>query len=601
MKVVTTAEMRQIEQAADASGLSYAEMMENAGRAVAEVVQHEVLRASSGSILTLCGPGNNGGDGLVAARRLAEWGHLVRVYCVKRTTQGDENRERAIRAGVAVLDEADDTDHVQLRVWLAEADVIIDALLGTGAALPVRDPIRSVLELAQKLVHDRRARRPHPFIKSGPYSAPITPISPTIETEHEASTPRPTIVAVDCPSGLHCDTGELDPVTLAADFTVTFACPKVGHFLFPGASAVGRLLVADIAIPPQLTANIAVELATPEMTRAWLPKRPPNAHKGTFGRALIIAGSVNYTGAAYLAGAAATRVGAGLVTMAVPGLLHPVLAAALHETVWLALPHDMGVVVPDARQILDKRLTEHQALLIGPGLSQEKEAVAFVQDFLLGGRVKRRGRIGFLPQIEVTEGMGEERPPLPPTVIDADGLNALARLEDWSENLPRGCILTPHPGEMARLCRVSTQEVNADRLGVARRQAVQWEQVVLLKGAYTIVAAPDERAVILPFANPGLASGGTGDVLAGTIVGLLAQGLAPFEAAALGGYLHGLAGELARRTFGEAGMVAGDLLPRLPEAIRWLASGSSPRGGISSMSPLLGRKRPLTGPQQAQY
>ncbi len=573
MKVVTTAEMRRIEQSADAGGLSYADMMENAGRAVAEVVQQEVIQSPPGPILVLCGPGNNGGDGLVAARRLAEWGHTVWAYCVKRAMEGDENRERAIQARVAVLNEADDADHAQLRAWLTEADVLVDALLGTGAALPVRDPIRSVLALAQEIVRDRRAQQPRPIVGSGPYSAPVVPISPALDARREMVPPRPAIVAVDCPSGLHCDTGELDPVALAADLTVTFAYPKVGHFQFPGARATGRLLVADIAIPPELAADVAVELATPAMMRALLPKRPPNAHKGTFGRALIVAGSVNYTGAAYLAGAAATRVGTGLVTMAVPGALHPVLAAALHETVWLALPHDMGVVIPDARQILDRRLADHQALLIGPGLSQEKEAVAFVQDFLLGGRAKRRGRIGFLPQAEAAEGPVGERPPLPPTVIDADGLNALAQLDDWSGSLPRGCVLTPHPGEMARLCRLSTQEVNADRLGIARRQAMEWEQVVLLKGAYTVIAAPDGRAVILPFANPGLASGGTGDVLAGTIVGLLAQGLAPFEAAVLGGYLHGLAGELARQAIGEAGMVAGDLLPQLPEAIRWLASG----------------------------
>lgn len=570
MKVVTTAEMRRIERAADAGGLSYAEMMENAGRAVAEVIQREVVPSPPGPILVLCGPGNNGGDGLVAARKLAEWGYLVQAYCVKRAAEGDENRERAIQARVAVFDETDDADHVQLRAWLMEADVIVDALLGTGATLPVRDPIRSVLALAQEIVRERRARRSQPFGESSSYSASIVPVSPILDMERKAVVLKPAIVAVDCPSGLHCDTGELDPVALAADLTVTFACPKVGHFLFPGAGATGRLLVADIAIPSRLTADIPVELATSEMARAWLPKRPPNAHKGTFGRALIVAGSINYTGAAYLAGAAATRVGAGLVTMAVPGALHPILAAALHETVWLALPHDMGVVVAEARRILDRRLTDHQALLIGPGLSQEKEAVAFVQDFLLGGRAKRRGRIGFLPQAEVTEGSPEERPPLPPTVIDADGLNALAQLDDWSGSLPRGCILTPHPGEMARLCRVSTQEVNNDRLGIARRRAMEWEQVVLLKGAYTVVAAPDGHAIILPFANPGLASGGTGDVLAGAIVGLLAQGLAPFEAAALGGYLHGLAGELARQAIGEAGMVAGDLLPRLPEAIRWL-------------------------------
>ncbi len=574
MKVVTTAEMRRIERVADAGGLSYAAMMENAGRAVAEAVQEETAWFQSGPILALCGPGNNGGDGLVAARYLAQWGHAVRAYCVKRGSAGDENRERAIQAGVELLDEADDADHAQLGTWLSEAGVVVDALLGTGATPPVRDPIRSVLTLAQEVVQARRAELRLPLVEELPRPLPVFSIPPAPEAGPTSPSPQPQVVAVDCPSGLDCDTGALDTATLPADVTVTFAYPKVGHFLFPGAGALGRLLVADIGVQPELAEDVTVELATPAMARALLPARPLHAHKGTFGRALVVAGSVNYTGAAYLAGAAATRVGAGLVTMAVPSSLHPVLAAALHETVWLLLPQDMGVIAPDAWRVLDERLADHQALLIGPGLSQEKEAVTFVQDFLLGGRVTRRGRghIGFLSQTESSHDEKRDRPSLPPAVVDADALNALARLDDWSGSLPRSCILTPHPGEMARLCRLSTQEVNADRLGLARSRAAEWEQVVLLKGAYTIVAAPDGRAVILPFANPGLASGGTGDVLAGAIVGLLAQGVAPFAAAILGGYVHGLAGELARQTLGEAGMVAGDLLPQLPEAIRRLAA-----------------------------
>ena len=572
MKVVTTAEMRRIEQAADASGLSYAEMMENAGRSVAEVVQEETTWFQAGPILVLCGPGNNGGDGLVAARNLAQWGHTVRAYCVKRRAEGDENRARAIQAGVELMDEAEDADHAALRAWLAEAGVVVDALLGTGANPPVRDPIRSVLEDARAIVHQRRTRSAPPAEETSK-PVPVLAVPPAPEVGPAPPPPEPEVVAVDCPSGLHCDTGELDPAALPADITVTFAYPKVGHFLFPGAGALGRLLVADIGIPPALAEDVSVEVATPAAMRARLPARPANAHKGTFGRALIVAGSANFTGAAYLAGAAATRVGAGLVTMAVPSPLHPILAAALHETVWLLLPQNMGVITPDAQRVLDERLADHQALLIGPGLSQEEETVTFVHEFLLGTRGPHggRGRIGFLPQVS-EEDEGRERPALPPTVIDADGLNALARVEGWADRLPQGCVLTPHPGEMARLCRLSTKEVNADRLNIARERAAAWGQVVLLKGAYTIVASPDGRAVILPFANPGLASGGTGDVLAGVIVGLLAQGLTPFDAAALGGYLHGLAGELARQALGEAGMVAGDLLPRLPEALRRLAA-----------------------------
>ncbi|MCD6290761.1 MAG: NAD(P)H-hydrate epimerase [Anaerolineae bacterium] len=572
MKVVTVEEMRRIERETDARGVSYAQMMENAGRSVAEVVRDEIAWSDSDLVLVLCGPGNNGGDGLVAARNLAQWGHTVRAYCVKRKAEGDENRVRAIEAGVELLDEATDADHARLRAWLNEAGIVVDALLGTGVTAPVREPIKSVMELAREVVQERQSVDEADASGDGewgPKLAFVIPASP--DASGVSFPPGPVVVAVDCPSGLNCDTGAIDEAALVADITVTFAYPKVGHFLFPGARAVGRLLVADIGVPSELAEGVQVELATPESVAVLLPRRPDDAHKGTFGRALIVAGSANYTGAAYLAGAAATRVGAGLVTMAVPRMLHSILAAALHETVWLLLPQSMGVIAPDACRVLDERVGNHSALLIGPGLSQEKEAVQFVQDFLLGGRATRRGRghLGFLPESEGEREVAS-RPNLPPAVIDADALNTLAKTDGWADRLPPGCVLTPHPGEMARLCGTTVQDVNARRLEIARERAAAWGQVILLKGAYTIVAAPDGRTVILPFANPGLATGGTGDVLAGTIVGLMAQGVSPFDAAVLGGYLHGLAGELARQDLGEAGMVAGDLLPRLPEALRRL-------------------------------
>lgn len=562
MKIVTVEEMRAMERAADESGLTYEQMMENAGRSVADAILERW--PDPRQVIVLCGPGNNGGDALVTARYLAQQGWPVRAYAVKRSAEGDVQRERAVSAGVSVADESADDGHETLIAWLREADLIIDGLLGTGARPPLRSPIQDVLALTREIVESRRAER---GIEASPRLAPVMAMPGPVK-----AAPRPAVVAVDCPSGMDCDTGELPDEALSADVTVTFACPKRGHFLFPGAGATGELLVADIGIPESLAESVAVELATPAAMRRLLPPRPRHAHKGTFGRALIVAGSLHFTGAAYLAGAAATRVGAGLVTMAVPRAIYPILAAALHETVWLALPQDMGVVVPDASEILDQRLAEHRALLIGPGLSQEPEAVKFVQTFLLGGRAARRGRgrIGFLAQAEPAEEPSGERPSLPATVIDADGLNALAKTDDWWQYLPHRCVLTPHPGEMARLCGLSTREINADRIGVAVRFAKEWEQIVLLKGAYTVIASPEGRAWVLPFANPGLATGGTGDVLAGAIVGLLAQGLEPFDAAVLGGYLHGLAGELARRRLGEAGMVAGDLISCLPEAVQLL-------------------------------
>ncbi|MCC7355680.1 MAG: bifunctional ADP-dependent NAD(P)H-hydrate dehydratase/NAD(P)H-hydrate epimerase, partial [Anaerolineae bacterium] len=387
----------------------------------------------------------------------------------------------------------------------------------------------------------------------------------------------PRVVAVDCPSGLNCDTGALDAVALAADLTVTFAHAKWGHFLFPGAGACGRLLVAEIGIPASLAEDVQVEVATPEMVRAWLPRRPADAHKGTFGRALIVAGSANYTGAAYLAGAAAYRAGAGLVTLGVARPLHPTLAAALHETTWLLLPHDMGVLAPDAAKMVREKAGDYRALLLGPGLGQETPTVEFVRQLLepKTSTPTRAPRIGFqaLRAAEPQPAEAKEPPHLPPLVLDADALNILAATEEWPRRVPAHSILTPHPGEMARLCNLKTEEIAADRLGLARAKAAEWNQVIVLKGAHTVCAAPDGRAVVQPFANPALATAGSGDVLAGAIVGLLAQGLEPFAAAVAGTYLHGLAGEWVRRALGDAGAVAGDLLPRLPEVLRALRGG----------------------------
>jgi len=327
------------------------------------------------------------------------------------------------------------------------------------------------------------------------------------------------------------------------------------------------LIVADIKIPPHLADDVQVELATPELIRELLPARPLGAHKGTFGKTLVVAGSVNYTGAAYLASAAATRVGTGLVTLALAESIHPILASKLSEVTFLLLPQTLGVLVPDAIKVLGERTQDYDALLLGPGLGREKETVQFVQQ-LLNVEPGKRGRIGFLTSEEVAGG----KLPLPLLVIDADGLNALADTPNWWEHLKGTSILTPHPGEMSRLTGLTVTEIEADRLGVARQMAEKWGQVVILKGAYTVIAGPEGRVVINPFANPGLATAGSGDVLAGAIVGFLAQGLAPFDAALVGAYIHGLAGELVRKELGRAGMVAGDLLPVLPKTIKLLSS-----------------------------
>ncbi len=543
MKLVTAEEMRHIERESDARGVTYAVMMENAGRSVADAIRQR-MDVAGRQIVILVGPGNNGGDGLVAARHLHDAGAQVTCYLWKRQVEEDENYRLVQERHIPCPRAEDDPELEGLRQLLTQADVVIDALLGTGIARPIKGHLKSVLGVLRQVRNSR---------ESGP-----------------AGHPRPYLVAVDVPTGLNVDTGALDPATVPCDLTVTFANPKRGQYLFPGAGAVGELVVADIGTPPELDEDVKTEVATPKMIRALLPERPPDAHKGTFGRALVVAGSVNYTGAAYLAGAAATRVGAGLVTMAIVEPLHPIIASRLTEATYLLLPHDMGVITPDAIRVLADDLPTRRALLIGCGFGREEPTVEFVHG-LLGVRSKAvKPRIGFHPGEEAEEA---QRLELPPLVIDADGLNALAQAGEWWTRFQGSAILTPHPGEMARLTGLTTAEVQADRMGVAQRAAQQWGQVVVLKGAYSIIAGPDGRVVVNPFANPGLASAGTGDVLAGAIVGMLAQGLSPFDAAVVGCYLHGLAGELARQELGDAGMVAGDLIPRLPLALKALREG----------------------------
>ena len=272
---------------------------------------------------------------------------------------------------------------------------------------------------------------------------------------------------------------------------------------------------------------------------------------------MICAGSASYVGAAFLAGSAATHAGAGLVTLALARTIYPIVASALHETTFIRLPDESGTLIPEDAEVLTAALADYDALLIGPGFGRHPKTIEFVHRLL---------NVTLAPHASAGVASEAKQSPL---VIDADALFALSHSSDWWKHLPPNCaILTPHPGEMAMLCRWSREEVQADRIGVAKKFAAQWQQIVVLKGAHTVVASPDGHVTLLPFATPALATAGTGDVLAGTIAAMLAQKLEPFNAAVVGAYVHGLAGQMAEKEIGQAGVVAGDLIPRLPRAIR---------------------------------
>ena len=357
-------------------------------------------------------------------------------------------------------------------------------------------------------------------------------------------------MALDVPTGLDADTGNVDPKTVSCDETLTLGNPKAGLYRFPGAEYAGKIEVLDIGIPNGVDSEIAFELMTDDWAGSTLPDRPMSGHKGTFGKAFIVGGSTHYVGAPYLAATAAGRVGAGLVTLAVPQSLQMAIAAKAVEPTYLPLPEESpGVPQADAAGLIAEAVSGYQALLIGPGIGQADSTRELVTRLLLKGGT------------------------LPPLVIDADGLNVLASSSEWWNEFPQKAILTPHPGEMARLTGLSTKEIQERRVEIAVESAVKWGKIVVLKGAFTVVAYPDGSSRLSPFANSAMATAGTGDVLAGTIAGLLAQGVEPEDAAALGVYLHGLAGERVRADLGDAGMLAGDLLPELPRAIRDLQRG----------------------------
>ena len=516
MKVVTADQMRDIERRCAERGLPVDVLMENAGLASAQEIKRILGSVIGCRIAALIGPGNNGGDGLVAARHLRDWGAKVHIYLCAQRSQDDPNYRLVLERGIPCFQADAEKELATFATIISSAEVIVDALLGTGRSRPIEGMMKLALDLA------REAKRRRPQIR---------------------------VVALDLPSGLDSDTGRTDPACLPADVTITLGYPKLGLCAFPGYENVGNLIVADIGIPPDLAEEISTELITEEWARAVLPQRPLNANKGTFGRVLVAAGSVNYIGAAYLACQGAMRVGAGLVTLATPRSLQPILASKLIEVTYAPLPEEeFGILQTGAAKALLEELQGYPVLLIGCGLGQNPAAMEFVRDSLFS-----------LPKATA-----------PAVVIDADALNILAKSPQWWEGLPDLAVLTPHPGEMARLMATTVEQVQSDRLGFAQRAASQWQKTVVLKGAHTIIAAPDGRSRLSLIANPGLASAGTGDVLAGAIAGLLAQGLSPFDAAALGVYLHGAAGEMIKNELGDAGMIASDLLPTLPQVIRKL-------------------------------
>lgn len=571
-KIVTVAEMQAIEKAADDNGLSYDSMMQLAGFAVA----HHILEALDAGdseepeILILVGPGNNGGDGLVAGTSIKSLIPRAKVvaYLLK-ARSNDDVFDAAEAAGVEIVSASKDSkaDYAELRDLTVSCDVLVDALFGTGTHLPIEGNAAALLQAVHESLATLADFDPHPVI-----TYPALPDAPHIDL--------PYIIAVDCPSGLNCDTGAVDELTLHADATVTFGAVKWGLIKFPGAEYVGDLLIGHIGLEDMtlnalqsITANFADGVSVAQ----YLPDRPINSYKGTFGKVLVLAGSANYIGAPYLCASAAYRAGAGWVSIGAPQSIVPILASMIPEATWLLLPHELGVLHENAIEIIRKELPKYNTLIIGPGLSTEDAARRFMKKLFTVEKSEKTPvrNLGFLREREASaDDESDDQHIFPRMVVDADGLNLLSEMDEWWSLLPEGSIVTPHPGEFVRLAKLedtdeqsAIEQVEQDRIDLAREYAAKWGIVVVLKGAFTVVANPEGVVTVMPFATAALATAGSGDVMGGTIAGFLAQGLDSYEAAITGAWLAGCAGLLAAESLGTtASVLSGDLITFLPEA-----------------------------------
>ena len=525
MKVLTAAQMREADRlTTERYSITGLQLMENAGAAIAQFLGKKVPALSKRRILVLCGKGNNGGDGLVAARHLKESGCAPEVFLFANpgAVEGDAavNLKRWQQSLGELHVVTSLSEWESARAKLTGADVIVDALLGTGLRGPVEGLLGAVIE-------DVNALRP----------------------KLPARAAQASVVAVDMPSGLASDMQDFGGPVVAADFTVTMTAPKLGQLVLPRSTSCGELVVCEIGTPPELLdsdPHLKIHWIEPREFHSLPLVRDPAANKGTYGHALIVAGSLGKSGAAVLAARGALRSGAGLATVATPESVLAVVAAGMPEMMTLPLAvTEAGTA--SFRNFDYGRFTEiarkKSVIAIGPGLSTHDETQQFIR--------------ALVAETEL------------PIILDADGLNAFAGVADQlNERRSSAIVLTPHPGEMARLLSVPVKEVQARRLEVALEAAGRWRANVVLKGFHTILATPSGHAFINTTGNPGMATGGTGDVLTGMLAGLTAQfGVEDWpRVLSFGIYLHGLAGDIAASRVGQAPLIASDLVEAIPEA-----------------------------------
>lgn len=517
MIVVSAEEMRRLDRLTiEKYGVPSLKLMEQAGERVTEAILQDFGKAAKKGVLVVAGKGNNGGDGFVTARLLAKKRIPCEVVLLAKQEELSADGAHNLRAYLKVKGKVAKAPGHGLEILnrrLARTGLVVDAILGTGAKNEVRGLYAEAIALM---------------------NASGVPI-----------------VAVDIASGLDADTGRPLGVAIQAAMTVALGYAKIGQVIYPGLNYGGDLVVADIGIDPRATTEVApkTELLEWEEVRRLVPVRQPDTHKGTYGHILIVAGSRGKTGAAILASRAAMRTGAGLATLAAARSLNNILASALVEVMTEPLKETTAEEIEPLGDNEWRALLERKnALLFGPGIGVNDST--------------RSNLRWLLRNLDL------------PWVIDADGLNNLALEADRLRSAKTPPILTPHPGEMARLVGKESATVNQDRVGSARSFAAAHRCHVVLKGARTIIATPDGKVFINPTGNPAMASGGMGDVLAGMLAALLGQGLSPENAMKLGVYLHGFVGDRVAAEKGEIGLIASDIIEGLPAGMRSLKGGS---------------------------
>lgn len=524
MRLVKASEIKEMDRLSiHEIGIPGAVLMENAARGASRIFLEHFDPVEGSHVIIICGRGNNGGDGYVMARYLSQAGLKITVLILSETDKisGDAltNLDIIKRMGIEIKAAPDYEAWAGISASLAECDYIIDGILGTGLNSQVKGFYGSVIG---------------DINKSG---KPVT--------------------AIDIPSGLNADTGQVMGVAVKAELAVTFGFPKLGQLLFPGAELVGRLARIDIGIPDIVVERVSSEyrMIEPDDFSDLIYEGKEDIHKGTRGHLLVLAGSTGKTGAATLTALGALRAGAGLVTLGIPVSLNNILEAKLTEVMTEPLPETAeGSLSLEARDRIFPLLEGKTALAIGPGLSTNPETSALVREII--------SECGL------------------PMVIDADGLNALAGQVSALESLDDKKVLTPHPGEMGRLAGITSADVQLDRVGVAARFADEHGCFLALKGARTLLAEPGGMKYLNPTGNPSLSSGGSGDVLTGLIAGFLARGWPVSKAAVAGIYLHGLAADLLAEDMGKAGLMAGELPDVVPGLMDALAKDVWPLKGV---------------------